>query len=90
MNSTPILVEKLSSQSLLQFLKFFDGEAFSDNPNGSSCYCQCFYEKVKVSGATIASTHAVDRCLCISPQGSPFIERMRTVAFTSVASFDLQ
>jgi GNAT superfamily N-acetyltransferase len=25
-------------------MAFFDGEAFSDNPRWSSCYCQCFYE----------------------------------------------
>ena len=25
-------------------MAFFEGEAFSDNPKWSSCYCQCFYE----------------------------------------------
>jgi GNAT superfamily N-acetyltransferase len=29
---------------LPDFLRFFDGSAFSDNPKWSSCYCQCFYE----------------------------------------------
>jgi hypothetical protein len=26
------------------FLRFFDGDAFADNPKWSSCYCQCYYE----------------------------------------------
>jgi GNAT superfamily N-acetyltransferase len=34
----------LSPATLSDFLKFFDGTAFSDNPRWSSCYCQCFYE----------------------------------------------
>ena len=25
-------------------MSFFDGDAFTDNPKWSSCYCQCFYE----------------------------------------------
>ncbi|HEU0198825.1 MAG TPA: GNAT family N-acetyltransferase [Burkholderiaceae bacterium] len=34
----------LSPSSLEDFLRFFDGDAFRDNPEWSSCYCQCFYE----------------------------------------------
>lgn len=37
-------VEPLSPDRLADFLSFFEGEAFSDNPKWSSCYCQCFYE----------------------------------------------
>ena len=44
MNRTPLSVKRLSPESLPQFLRFFDGDAFSDNPKWSSCYCQCFYE----------------------------------------------
>jgi GNAT superfamily N-acetyltransferase len=41
----PALVIKALSPDLQQdFLRFFDGTAFSDNPQWSSCYCQCFYE----------------------------------------------
>jgi GNAT superfamily N-acetyltransferase len=34
----------LSAQRQTDFMAFFEGEAFSDNPKWSSCYCQCFYE----------------------------------------------
>lgn len=43
MTST-VEIHALSPQRLADFLAFFDGEAFSDNPEWSSCYCQCFYE----------------------------------------------
>jgi GNAT superfamily N-acetyltransferase len=44
MESHPLRIQKLTPASLPQFLQFFDGDAFSDNPKWSSCYCQCFYE----------------------------------------------
>ena len=44
MPSHPVSIQKLSPESLPLFLRFFDGDAFADNPNWSSCYCQCFYE----------------------------------------------
>ena len=34
----------LTPDRLPDFLRFFDGDAFADNPTWSSCYCQCFYE----------------------------------------------
>lgn len=34
----------LSPDRTGDFLRFFDGPAFADNPRWSSCYCQCFYE----------------------------------------------
>jgi GNAT superfamily N-acetyltransferase len=37
-------VRPLSPDRLDDFLAFFDGEAFSDNPDWAFCYCQCFYE----------------------------------------------
>ena len=46
---------------LPDFLKFFDGTAFSDNPKWSSCYCQCFYEDhavVKWSARTASQNRA--------------------------------
>ena len=39
-----LAVTPLSPATLPLFLRFFDGDAFSDNPAWSSCYCQCFYE----------------------------------------------
>ena len=44
MINTAVEVQALSRESLPEFLRFFDGDAFSDNPKWSSCYCQCFYE----------------------------------------------
>ncbi|WP_194792919.1 GNAT family N-acetyltransferase [Caenimonas koreensis] len=44
MNPATVTVQALSPQLLPDFLRFFDGTAFSDNPKWSSCYCQCFYE----------------------------------------------
>jgi ribosomal protein S18 acetylase RimI-like enzyme len=43
-NATDIEIHPLSPSRLADFMAFFEGEAFSDNPGWSSCYCQCFYE----------------------------------------------
>jgi GNAT superfamily N-acetyltransferase len=42
--SPPLDIHELSRARAADFMAFFDGEAFSDNPRWSSCYCQCFYE----------------------------------------------
>ena len=44
MTASTVEIHPLSPERLADFLAFFDGEAFSDNPAWSSCYCQCFYE----------------------------------------------
>jgi hypothetical protein len=44
LSHTIVKVRALSPELLADFLRFFDGTAFSDNPKWSSCYCQCFYE----------------------------------------------
>lgn len=41
---TQVQIKPLSQPLLPDFLRFFDGTAFADNPAWSSCYCQCFYE----------------------------------------------
>lgn len=48
MNQPIVQVRALTPELLSDFLKFFDGTAFSDNPKWSSCYCQCFYEDHRV------------------------------------------
>lgn len=48
MNQPIVQVRALVPELLPDFLKFFDGTAFSDNPKWSSCYCQCFYEAHRV------------------------------------------
>jgi GNAT superfamily N-acetyltransferase len=44
MNCEPVEIRALTPERLPDFMRFFDGTAFSDNPKWSSCYCQCFYE----------------------------------------------
>jgi GNAT superfamily N-acetyltransferase len=44
MSQSTVVIKKLSPLLKQDFLRFFDGTAFSDNPKWSSCYCQCFYE----------------------------------------------
>ena len=44
MSRDSVEVVPLSPERLADFMAFFEGEAFSDNPKWSSCYCQCFYE----------------------------------------------
>ena len=48
MNQLIVQVRALTPALLPDFLRFFDGTAFSDNPKWSSCYCQCFYEDHRV------------------------------------------
>jgi hypothetical protein len=48
MNQPTVQIRALTPERLPDFLEFFDGTAFSDNPKWSSCYCQCFYEDHRV------------------------------------------
>jgi GNAT superfamily N-acetyltransferase len=43
-SAAPVDVRPLTAARLADFLAFFDGDAFADNPKWASCYCQCFYE----------------------------------------------
>ncbi len=61
MHDAAIKTYPLTHDRLADFLAFFDGDAFSDNPAWSSCYCQCFYEdhaKVEWSARTAAQNRA--------------------------------
>lgn len=44
-----ISIEKVNSESLGNFLDFFDHDAFADNPNWAGCYCYWFYADHKAS-----------------------------------------
>jgi GNAT superfamily N-acetyltransferase len=44
MSQSTVTIKALAPELQQDFLRFFDGSAFSDNPKWSSCYCQCFYE----------------------------------------------
>ena len=62
MKTHAISIQKLDTACLPKFLQFFDGDAFSDNPKWSSCYCQCFYEDhnvVKWSDRTAEQNRAL-------------------------------
>ena len=74
MTSLAITIRKLSPELQQDFLRFFDGAAFSDNPKWSSCYCQCFYEDhsvVKWSERTAPQNRslACERIQCSEMQG---------------------
>lgn len=43
MSAAPVEVRALSPERLPEFLAFFAGEAFADNPKWGSCYCQFLY-----------------------------------------------
>ena len=57
-------VRPLTTARLADFLAFFDGDAFTDNPKWASCYCQCFYEdhsKIHWSNRTATENRAAAR-----------------------------
>jgi ribosomal protein S18 acetylase RimI-like enzyme len=43
MTHLPIEIHAVSAERLSDFLAFFDGEAFADNPKWGFCYCQFAY-----------------------------------------------
>jgi GNAT superfamily N-acetyltransferase len=43
MKHVPIEIHPVSADRLSDFLAFFDGEAFADNPKWGFCYCQFAY-----------------------------------------------
>lgn len=43
MTRLPIEIRPVSAERLQDFLAFFDGEAFKDNPQWGFCYCQFAY-----------------------------------------------
>jgi GNAT superfamily N-acetyltransferase len=74
MNQTTVSIKELVPSLQQDFLRFFDGSAFSDNPKWSSCYCQCFYEDHSVvnwSERTAPQNRelACQRIQCRSMQG---------------------
>ena len=43
MAELPVEIRKLCPELMQDFLLFFDGDAFADNPRWSFCYCQFLY-----------------------------------------------
>lgn len=53
MTESPVEIRKLSPERMQDFLQFFDGEAFADNPRWGFCFCQFLYvDHAKVHWAT--------------------------------------
>lgn len=44
MSHAEVEIHRLDPSREADFLRFFDTEAFCDNPDWASCYCQCYYE----------------------------------------------
>lgn len=38
----PVVLEPLGPARVDDWLRFFDGEAFADNPEWSTCFCRCY------------------------------------------------
>jgi GNAT superfamily N-acetyltransferase len=52
MTELPVEIRKLCPELLQDFLLFFDGEAFADNPKWGFCFCQFLYvDHAKVNWA---------------------------------------
>jgi GNAT superfamily N-acetyltransferase len=87
---SPVAIAPLSPDRLSDLLAFFEGEAFTDNPAWSSCYCQCFYEdhrRVKWSARTAVENRdsAVARCSTRQMQGYLAYAGHRVVGWCNAA-----
>lgn len=74
MSHIPISIHRLSPDLRDDFLRFFEGEAFADNPKWSSCYCQFLYvdhSKITWSARTSDENRAsaCERIACGRMQG---------------------
>lgn len=61
MTESPVEVRKLSPELMQDFLNFFDGEAFADNPQWGFCFCQFLYvdhNKVEWAARTLQENRA--------------------------------
>ena len=90
MNESAFSIKPLTRETLPLFLRFFDGEAFSDNPQWSFCYCQCFYEdhrQVKWSQRTAEEnrTYACDRTQSGRMQGYIACEGLNPIGWCGAA-----
>jgi GNAT superfamily N-acetyltransferase len=67
---TALEIHPLTPERQADYLVFFDGEAFSDNPKWASCYCQCFYEDHRVVrwAARTAAENRASACQRIASQ----------------------
>ena len=74
MPDTPLTIRRLSPELRADFLRYFEGAAFADNPKWKSCYCQFLYvdhTKVTWSARTAEENRsaACERIDCGRMQG---------------------
>jgi len=74
MSIAPLTIRRLAPELREDFLQFFEGAAFADNPKWQSCYCQFLYvdhSKVTWSARTGQENRAAacDRIACARMQG---------------------
>lgn len=74
MPASPLTIRRLSPALQADFLRFFEGSAFADNPQWKSCYCQFLYvdhSKVnwKIRSAEENRASACERIACQRMQG---------------------
>jgi len=72
--SSPITIRQLAPETREDFLRFFEGAAFADNPKWGSCFCQFLYvdhSKVTWSARSAQENRAAacDRIACGRMQG---------------------
>ena len=70
----PLSIRRLEPELKADFLKYFEGAAFADNPKWKSCYCQFLYvdhSKVTWSARTAVENRAAacERIDCARMQG---------------------
>jgi ribosomal protein S18 acetylase RimI-like enzyme len=74
MNDRPLVIRRLEPDLEPDFLRFFEGPAFADNPKWKSCYCQFLYvdhARVQWSARSAAENKsaACERIACGRMQG---------------------
>lgn len=74
MTPDSLTIRRLTPELQDDFLQYFEGAAFADNPRWKSCYCQCVYVdhgKVNWSARTAEENRAAacDRMACRRMQG---------------------
>ena len=74
LSQASLTIRPLAPDLREDFLRFFEGEAFADNPKWKSCYCQFLYvdhSKVTWSARTLEQNResACDRIACSRMQG---------------------
>ena len=90
MSFAPLQIRRLTPELREDFLQFFEGAAFADNPKWRSCYCQFLYvdhAKVTWSARTAEENRAAacERIACGGMQGLLAYRDSRVVGWCNAA-----